>query len=125
MNTRSRAGTSTHGGQMVDISTGEIIFTSTPGETPANKGFSPDRGAEDGKSNVHPDPAKGGDVIPEFVDAKKCADLLGIKRRSVIRNCGDGKYPGARKVLVDGVEVWQIPVESLPKLALTVGRSEN
>lgn len=64
-------------------------------------------------SLVDPDPLK----IPDTVPPSKAAELLSVSIATVKRHCADGKYPGARKVLVDGVEAWQIPVESLPKLA--------
>lgn len=124
MSTQNRVETSTLRGQRVDISTGEIILTSTPSEAFVNKEFLPDSRTDDVQSNVHPSLAMGVDVIPGFIDAKKAAGLLSIERRSVIRNCVDGKYPGAKKVPVDGVEVWQIPVGSLPGHAQSMMREE-
>lgn len=95
----------------VDISTGEILETSTLGENTVNQGVSGGFIQKSPESNVHPDV----DMVPEFLGAKKAADLLGIQQRSVNRNCDAGKYQGAKKALVDGVEAWQIPISSLPE----------
>lgn len=62
--------------------------------------------------------------IPEFVSGSKAAEMLGCVPSTVTRQCQSGKYPGAKKVPVDGVEVWQIPVGSLPEHAQSMMREE-
>ncbi len=108
----------------VDTSSGEFLDTSTPAENRLYTGFSEEKYQNSEKSNVQPDPTTGVDIIPEFLGAKKAAELLGIKQRSVNRNCDSGKYEGAKKALVDGVEVWQIPISSLPAHAQSMMREE-
>lgn len=55
--------------------------------------------------------------IPEAVTPSKAAELLGAGVATIKRHCMEGKYPGAKKALVDGVEAWQIPIASLPEHA--------
>jgi hypothetical protein len=114
--------TSTLSAKRVDTSSGEFLDTSTPAENRLYTGFSEEKDQNSEKSNVQPDPTTGVDIIPEFLGAKKAAELLGIKQRSVNRNCDSGKYEGAKKTLVDGVEVWQIPIASLPAHAQSMMR---
>jgi len=52
--------------------------------------------------------------IPESVSSKKAAKLLGCAPSTTSRQCESGKFEGATKALVDGVEAWQIPIASLP-----------
>lgn len=103
--------------ERVDISTGEIFNTSTPAETRTNTGSSEESDQLAAETHVHPASATGVDIVPENVGAKKAAELLGIEQRSVNRQCESGKYEGAKKHLVDGVEVWKIPIASLPEHA--------
>lgn len=56
----------------------------------------------------------GACTIPEFVSAPRAAELLECVPSTVTRQCKSGKYDGAKKALVDGVEIWQIPIASLP-----------
>ncbi len=60
-----------------------------------------------------PNPAK----IPEFVTPTKAVDLTLDSLTTVKRYCREGKYQGATKTLVNGIEVWQIPIASLPLAA--------
>ncbi len=56
---------------------------------------------------------------PEFILGPKAAELLGCAPSTITRQCKSGKFEGAKKAPVDGVEVWQIPVASLPIAAQT------
>jgi len=103
--------------ERVDISTGEILSMSTPCENRMNTRILEENSGYADRTDVHPTLDNGGDIIPENIGAKKAAALLGIEHRSVNRNCESGKYQGAKKVLVDGVEAWQIPIGSLPDIA--------
>jgi putative transposase len=103
--------------ERVDISTGEISSMSTPCETRMNTWVSEENAGYAEETDVYPTQGTGVDIIPENVGAKKAAELLGIEPRSVNRNCESGKYQGATKVPVNGVEVWQIPIGSLPERA--------
>ena len=62
--------------------------------------------------------------IAQFVAAPKAASLIGCAPSTITRQCKAGKFPGAEKVTVDGVEVWQIPIESLPVHAQSMLRAE-
>ncbi len=62
--------------------------------------------------------------IPETVGASKAAKLLGCVPSTITRQCESGKYIGAKKALVDGVGVWQIPISSLPAHAQSMMREE-
>ncbi|MEY4592275.1 MAG: hypothetical protein RIR18_1170, partial [Pseudomonadota bacterium] len=66
-----------------------------------------------GNALSDPSPVK----TPEFVTPSKAVESTGLSVATVKRYCESGKYEGAYKVLKDGVEVWQIPISSLPKPA--------
>ena len=53
----------------------------------------------------------------DYIGAPKAAKLLGCAPSTITRQCDSGKYSGALKQSVDGKEVWQIPITSLPKPA--------
>ncbi|MEF8699245.1 MAG: transposase domain-containing protein [Candidatus Accumulibacter sp. UW20] len=52
--------------------------------------------------------------IPNFVGAPEAAKLLECVPSTITRQCESGKFPGASKAMVNGIEAWQIPVASLP-----------
>jgi putative transposase len=62
--------------------------------------------------------------ISEFVTAPKAAKLIGCAPSTITRHCKAGKYQGAKKAQVDGVEAWQIPIASLPEHAQSMLREE-
>jgi putative transposase len=57
---------------------------------------------------------KGSCKTPEFLGAAKAARLLDRVPSTITRQCESGKFEGATKTLVDGVEAWRIPIASLP-----------
>lgn len=95
--------------ERVDISEAAYDGLSTPEKLTINQSDNQTSGkvADDRTSTPRVD-------IPEQVTATKAAELMGISRRSVIRNCVAGKYPGARKEPGNGGEGWSIPIASLP-----------
>lgn len=112
MTEKITAGLSTPYPKRVDISSSVKFGPSTLAESSANRGSSKDEAASD----VHPVPAQRVD-IPQLISATRTAELLGVNRRSVIRNCAAGKFPGARKEEGNGGEGWIIPIASLPRSA--------
>jgi len=62
--------------------------------------------------------------VSEFVTAPTAAKLIGCAPSTITRHCKAGKYEGAKKALVDGVEVWQIPIASLPEHAQSMLREK-
>lgn len=81
-----------------------------PGETSLNTGVSGQSVKSDEKFVGDPTPP----TIAEFVTPAKAAELTGKGVSTIKRYCDAGKFEGAKKALVDGVEVWQIPIASLP-----------
>ena len=81
-----------------------------PGETSLNTGVSGQSVKSDEKFVGDPTPP----TIAEFVTPAKAAELTGKGVSTIKRYCDAGKFEGAKKAMVDGVEVWQIPIASLP-----------
>jgi hypothetical protein len=104
---------SNFGREGLDISADTMETMSNPGETRMNKGFA----GFNAMDSVQPMPVQRLDTLPEFIGAKKAAELIGIDRRSVIRKCQSGALENARQTLIDGNESWQIPIASLPRSA--------
>lgn len=84
-----------------------------PGQSLAVTGFS-GKTSENAAEPMHD---LGSCNTPEFVLGPKAAKLIGCDPLTITRQCKSGKYEGAKKVPVDGVEVWQIPIPSLPPSA--------
>lgn len=89
-------------------------YLADPTETRMNTGLGGEIGQGERQSVADPlaDPPSA--KIPEFVTPTKAVDLTGDSLTTVKRDCREGKYQGATKILVDGVEAWQIPISSLP-----------
>jgi putative transposase len=56
-------------------------------------------------------------IFPELVTSTKASDLTGKSVPTIKRWCESGRLPGAIKTRIGGVEVWQIPISSLPNNA--------
>lgn len=84
-----------------------------PGQSLAVTGFS-GKTSENAAEPMHD---LGSCNTPEFILGPKAAELLGCVPSTITRQCKSGKFQGAKKVPVDGVEVWQIPIASLPPSA--------
>jgi putative transposase len=52
--------------------------------------------------------------VPEFLGAPEAAKLLQRVSSTITRQCESGKFEGAIKARVNGIDAWQIPVASLP-----------
>lgn len=105
--------TSTLFSQRVDVGSVDLKITSTPTKTTAGVGVcrigeSPIGDGRGGRKQ------EANRVLLSTVDV---ARLTGITERSVNRNAADGKYIGAYKMPVNGIEAWAIPLDALPPSA--------
>ena len=76
------------------------------------------------------EPNTAGSVMAEVVlsvevTALKAAELEGVHRRTIIRNCRAGIYPGANQTTMKGGPGWLIPVASLSAAAQAKYRKET
>lgn len=102
--------TSTTFTQMVDTDLIDLKITSTLAEPIANTGFchldaTPGRYDKGGRR------LQANNILLTTVDA---ARVTGITERSVNRNAAAGKYAGAYKTPINGIEAWAIPLDALP-----------
>jgi len=59
----------------------------------------------------------GSELRRTFLDSADAAKLMGMTDRGVRKGAAAGKYPGAHKITVSGVESWAIPLDTLPAIA--------
>lgn len=97
-------------GKYTPIFTDHETNLGDPAETLTASGFAVKSWEVAGRSVGDPTPPK----IPEFITPAKAVELTGKGISTVKRHCQEGKFPGATKTLVDGIEAWQIPIASLP-----------
>jgi len=89
-------------------------YVADPAETGMNTAFV----GEIGQSERQPvadhmaDPTSA--KTPEFVTPAQAVTLTGDSLTKIKRDCREGKFDGATKTVVAGVEAWQIPIASLP-----------
>lgn len=107
------ASTSDHFAQRSEVDDAEGKITSDHCETRENTGF--DQPAELPKSSNFG--LAGSEVHRVFLSAGDAAKLTGITDRGSRDNAAAGKYPGAHKITVSGVESWAIPLDTLPAIA--------
>lgn len=67
----------------------------------------------DGEKVADPHPA----TFSEWCTPARAAELTGDSLTTIKRHCRRGKFKGATKATVNGVDAWQIPILSLPLAA--------
>ncbi len=107
---KNEVSTSDHLAQGSEVGDSEEKNTSDHREAIEGTGFNPPTELSESSDFC----LSGSEVNLGFLASADAAKLTGISDRGIRDNAAAGKYPGAHKTKINGVEVWVIPLAALP-----------